>query len=74
MRIVTQWVSLFINKNLALYFHSFGIEYIPQEVLNIIKYKWITHSVFRKEHNESIMYGVFCIAFIKYILAEKLQR
>ena len=35
----THWVSLFINKNLALYFHSFGIEYIPQEVLNIIKDK-----------------------------------
>ena len=35
----THWVSLFINKNLALYFHSFGIEYIPQEVLNKIKDK-----------------------------------
>ena len=35
----THWVSLFINKNLALYFHSFGIEYIPQEVLNRIKDK-----------------------------------
>ena len=26
------WVSLFIDKNLAAYFDSFGIEYIPQEV------------------------------------------
>ena len=30
----THWVSLFIDKNLAIYFDSFGIEYIPQEVLN----------------------------------------
>ena len=29
--------SLFIDKNTAVYFDSFGIEYIPQEVLNNIK-------------------------------------
>ena len=28
---------LFIDKNIAIYFDSFGIEYIPQEVLNKIK-------------------------------------
>ena len=31
----THWLSLFINKNAAVYFDSFGIEYIPQEVLKI---------------------------------------
>ena len=30
----TYWVSLFIDRNRALYFDSLGIEYIPQEVLN----------------------------------------
>ena len=30
----THWVSLFIDKNIAIYFDFFGIEYIPQEVLN----------------------------------------
>ena len=30
----THWVSLFIDKNIAIYFYSFGIEYIPREVLN----------------------------------------
>ena len=35
----TRCVSLFIDKNLALYFDSFEIEYIPEEVLNIIKDK-----------------------------------
>ena len=29
----THWVSLFINRNTAVYFDSFGIEYILQEVL-----------------------------------------
>ena len=32
----TQWVSLFIDKKLAIHFDSFGIEYIPQDVLNNI--------------------------------------
>ena len=35
------WVSLFI-KNLAVYFSDFGIQYIPQVVLNKIKsYQYI---------------------------------
>ena len=30
----TYWVSLFIDRNTAVYCDSFGIEYILQEVLN----------------------------------------
>ena len=33
----THWVSLFIGRKLAVYFDTFGIEYIPQEVLNKIR-------------------------------------
>ena len=67
----TQKVSLFIDRNLAVYFDSFGIEYIPQEVLNKIKNKSITHIIFRIQDNESIMCGFYCIAFIEYMLAGK---
>ena len=35
------WVSLFIDRNTTVYFDSFGNEYIPQEVFNIIKDKLI---------------------------------
>ena len=35
----THWVSLNIHKNTAMYFDSFGIEYIPQKVLSKIKGK-----------------------------------
>ena len=28
----THWGSLFIDRNATVYFDSFGIEYIPQEV------------------------------------------
>ena len=61
----THWVSLFIYKNLAIYFDSFGIEYIPQEVINKIEDKSITHNIFRIQDNESIMCGFYCIAFIE---------
>ena len=64
----THWVSLFINKNTAVHFDSFGVAYIPQEVLHKIKDKSITHIIFRIQDNESVMY---CIAFIEYMLAGK---
>ena len=38
----TCWVSLFINKDKAVYFDSFGIEYIPEGELNKIKDKYKT--------------------------------
>ena len=31
------WVSLFIDRNVVVYFDSFGIECIPQMVLSKIK-------------------------------------
>ena len=54
-----------------MYFHYFGIEYIPQDVLNKIKDKSITHNIFRIQDNQPIMSGFYCIAFIEYMLAGK---
>ena len=68
----THSVSLFIDRNTSVYFDSFGIEYIPQEVLNKIKDKSITHNIFRIQGNESIMCGFYCIVFIEYMLAGKI--
>ena len=66
------WVSLFIDRNTAVYFDSFGIEYIPQEVLKKIKDKSITHNIFRIQDNESIMCDFFCTPIIEYMLQGKL--
>ena len=41
----TNWISLFINGHIAVYFDSFGIGYIPQEALNKIKEKSITQHI-----------------------------
>ena len=51
------WVSLFIDRNTAGYFNSFGTECVPPEVLNKIRNKSITHNIFRIQDNESIMCG-----------------
>ena len=67
----THWVSLFIDRNTAVYSDSFGTEYIPQEVLNKIKDKSITHNIFKTQDNDSIMCGFYCITFIDYMLAGK---
>ena len=44
----THWISLFIHKNTVTYFDSFGIKYIPQDVLSKIKHKSINHNVLRR--------------------------
>ena len=43
----THCLSLLIDRNTAVYFDSFGIEYIPQEVLNKIRDKSIPRNIFR---------------------------
>ena len=53
------------------YFNSFGIEYIPHEVLNKIRDKSITQNIFRIQDNDSIMCGFYCMAFIKFMLTGK---
>ena len=65
------WVSLFIDRNTAVYFDSFGIEYYHQEVSNEIKDKSITHNIFRTQSDDYNMCGFYCITFIEYMIAEK---
>ena len=56
-------LSLFIDRNTAAYFDSFGIEYIPQEVLTKIKIN-ITQNIFRIQDDDSIMCRLCSIAFM----------
>ena len=68
---VTHWVSLFIDRNTAVYFDSFVIEYIPQKVLDKIKDKSSTHNILKIQSDQSLMFGFCSIAFIAYMLARK---
>ena len=70
----THWVSLFIDRNIAVYFDSLGIKYVPQEVLNKTRDKSITHNIFRIQDNKFSMCVIYCIAFTEYRLAGKTVR
>ena len=66
----THWVVLFV-KNKVIYFDSFGVEHIPEEVKKFIGNKDIKTSMFRIQAYNSIMCGYFCILFIKFIFKAK---
>ena len=53
----TNWVSLFMDRNTA---DSFGTEYIPEEVLNQIREKSVSHNIFRIQNEDSNMCGFYC--------------
>ena len=65
------WVSLFTDRNTAAYFDCIGIEYIPQDVLNKIKDKAITHNIFWIQSDDFMIYGFYCITFIEYMIVKK---
>ena len=71
----THWIALFCKKNEIIYFDSFGVEYIPEEIKEFIKEfpgnKSIKTNIFRVQGNNSIMCGYFCIGFIDFMLAVK---
>ena len=58
----TDWVLLFIYINTAVYFDSFQIEYIPEDVLNKIRDKSITHSII--EYNLMIPLYVYFVVML----------
>ena len=67
----THWIALFCNGNEIVYFDSFGVEHIPDEIKEFIGNKYIIANIFRVQANNSIMCRYFCIGFIDFMLADK---
>ena len=67
----THWVVIFLKKNEVIYFNSFGVEYIPKEIMTKIGNKNIKNNIFRIQDNNSRICGYFCILFIEYMLNNK---
>ena len=61
----------FVKKNEIVYFDSFAVEYIPEEIKEFIRNKDIKANIFREEEDNSITCGYFCIRFIDFMLAGK---
>ena len=68
--IETHWIALYV-RNDCIYFDSFGLEYIPNEIKQFIGNKSITSNIFRLQAYNSVMCGYFCIAFIDFMLKGK---
>ena len=67
----THRIALFCNRNKIVYFDSFGVEHVPEEIKKFTKNKNITANIFHVQANNSIMCGYFCIGFIDFMLAGK---
>ena len=65
----THWIVLFCKKNETVYFNSFGVEHIPEEIKEFIGNKNIKANVSRVQANNSVMCGYCCIGFIDFMLA-----
>ena len=65
----THFASLFIYKNMAVCFASFGIKYISQEILSKINDKSVTYNIFRVQSDYSITCKLYITAFTEYMIA-----
>ena len=66
----THWIAL-LCKSEIVYFDSFGVEHVPEEIKDFIGNTSIKANIFRGQPNNSIMCGYFCIGFIDFMFAGK---
>ena len=71
MQILVHIGLLYFVKNEIIYFDSFGVEHIPEEIKEFAKNKNLIKNVFRRQAYDSIMCGYFCMGFINFMLAGK---
>ena len=67
----THWIALICNRSEIDYFESFGVEHVPEEIIEFIWNKNIIGNIFRVQANNSVMCGYFCIGFIDFMLVGK---
>ena len=67
----THWIALFCNRSKIVYFDSFGVEHVPEEIKEFIGNKNRKVNILRVQANDSVKCGYFCIGFIDFMLAGK---
>ena len=65
----TQWIVFYVKSNEFIYFDSFGIEHVPEEIERFVGHKNTKANIFRIQADNSIICGYFCIRFIDFIFA-----
>ena len=65
----------FVKKNEIVYFDSFGVEYIPEEIKEFTKEfpgnNKIKTNIFPVQEHNALMCGYFWIGFIDFMVAGK---
>ena len=61
----------FCNRSEIVYFDSFRVEHVSEEIKNFIENKSIKANIFGVQANNSIMCGYYCIGFIYFMLQGK---
>ena len=64
-------IALFSSTCEIVYFDSFGVEHVPEEIKEFVRNKNIIANIFRVQANNSLMCGYFCIGFTDFMLAAK---
>ena len=67
----TYWIALFCKKNEIVYFDSFVVEHILEEIKEFIGNKNIKANIFQIQENNSIMCRYFWIGFFDFMSAGK---
>ena len=65
----THWIALYVKYNEVIYFDSFGVEHVPEEIKRFIGHKNIKKTICRIQADNSVMCGYFCIGFIDFTFA-----
>ena len=66
----THWIALYV-RNDCIYFDSFDVEYISNEIQQFFGNKDTISNIFRLQAYDSIMCGYFCLVFIDFMFAGK---
>ena len=48
----THWIALFFNRNEIVYFDTFGVEHVPEEIKEFLENKNIKANIFRVQVND----------------------
>ena len=62
----THWIASFFNRNEIVYFDSFGVEHVPEEIKEYLGNKNIKANIFWVQANHSVMCGYFYIGSFSY--------
>ena len=67
----THLIALFCNRNETVYFDSFGVDHVPEQIKKFIGNENIKANIFRVQATDLVMWGYFCIGCIVFMLAGK---